>query len=37
LESLAPTSYVDGKDLFWWGERTRGARVRLADQLNAVV
>ena len=37
LESLAPTSYVDGKDLFWWGERTRGARVRLADQLSAVV
>lgn len=36
LETLAPTHFVDGKDLFWWGERTRHALVRLADQLNYV-
>jgi ABC-type Fe3+-hydroxamate transport system substrate-binding protein len=33
LETVAPTHFVDGKDLFWWGERTRHALVRLADQL----
>jgi len=27
LESVAPTVFVDGKDLFWWGVRTEG-RVR---------
>ncbi len=37
LESIAPTYFVDGKDLFWWGERTRRATERLADQLSAVV
>lgn len=37
LESIAPTSFVDGKDLFWWGERTRVAMGRLSDQLTAVV
>jgi hypothetical protein len=37
LESIAPTYFLDGKDLFWWGERTRDAMVRLADQLSAVV
>jgi ABC-type Fe3+-hydroxamate transport system substrate-binding protein len=36
LETVAPTHFVDGKDLFWWGERTRHALVRLADQLNYV-
>jgi ABC-type Fe2+-enterobactin transport system substrate-binding protein len=36
LESIAPTFFVDGKDLFWWGERTRRAMERLADQLRAV-
>lgn len=36
LESIAPTYFMDGKDLFWWGERTRAARGRLADQLSAV-
>ena len=29
LESVAPTTLVDGKDLFWWGVRTRGALERL--------
>ena len=24
LESVAPVRFVDGKDLFWWGVRTRG-------------
>ena len=36
LESVAPTLFVDGKDLFWWGERTRGALVRLASVLKAI-
>jgi ABC-type Fe3+-hydroxamate transport system substrate-binding protein len=36
LETVAPTHFVDGKDLFWWGERTRHALVRLADQLKSV-
>jgi ABC-type hemin transport system substrate-binding protein len=25
--------FVDGRDLLWWGARTRGALVRLAEQL----
>lgn len=33
LESLAPTRFVDGKDLFWWGERTSSALVRLRNEL----
>jgi ABC-type Fe3+-hydroxamate transport system substrate-binding protein len=37
LESIAPTYFVDGKDLFWWGERTRDAMVRVADQLTVVL
>jgi ABC-type Fe3+-hydroxamate transport system substrate-binding protein len=37
LASLAPTHFVDGKDLFWWGERTRHARGRLSDQLNTLM
>jgi hypothetical protein len=37
LESIAPTYFVDGKDLFWWGERTRRARDRLANQLSVVL
>jgi ABC-type hemin transport system substrate-binding protein len=37
LESIAPTYFVDGKDLLWWGERTRQALRRVADQLSAVV
>ncbi len=30
LEVVAPAVFVDGKDLVWWGERTRGALGRLA-------
>jgi ABC-type Fe3+-hydroxamate transport system substrate-binding protein len=30
LESVASTMFVDGKDLFWWGVRTRGALDRFA-------
>jgi ABC-type Fe3+-hydroxamate transport system substrate-binding protein len=37
LESIAPTHFVDGKDLFWWGERTRRALGRVADQISVVV
>ena len=31
LETVAPVFFVDGKDLFWWGERTAGAVGRLRD------
>jgi ABC-type Fe3+-hydroxamate transport system substrate-binding protein len=37
LTLLAPTFFVDGKDLFWWGERTRHAMGRLGDQLSAIL
>jgi len=33
LEKIAPTLFVDGQDLFWWGSRTRDALSRLADSL----
>jgi ABC-type hemin transport system substrate-binding protein len=33
LEAVAPTTFVDGKDLFWWGVRTSDALTRLATQL----
>jgi ABC-type Fe3+-hydroxamate transport system substrate-binding protein len=33
LSSVAPTSFVDGRDLFWWGVRTPGALGRLADSI----
>jgi ABC-type Fe3+-hydroxamate transport system substrate-binding protein len=33
LETVAPTTFVDGKDLFWWGERSSNALARLARQL----
>ena len=29
LELVAPTVFIDGKDLFWWGARTAGALERL--------
>jgi ABC-type Fe3+-hydroxamate transport system substrate-binding protein len=29
LEAFAPTLYVDGKDLFWWGARTPAALARI--------
>lgn len=34
LESVGPTTFVDGKDLFWWGARTEGALRRLDDLLD---
>jgi ABC-type Fe3+-hydroxamate transport system substrate-binding protein len=33
LETVAPTTFVDGQDLFWWGVRTPGAIERLRAQL----
>lgn len=33
LETVAPTLFVDGKDLFWWGQRTSVALDRLAHAL----
>ena len=33
LEPVAPTVFIDGKDLFWWGVRTEGAMARLAEVL----
>jgi ABC-type Fe3+-hydroxamate transport system substrate-binding protein len=33
LETVAPTIFVDGKDLFWWGTRTVGALTRLASAM----
>lgn len=30
LETVAPTHFVDGRDLFWWGTRTPDAVARLA-------
>ena len=34
LEAVAPVVFVDGRDLLWWGERTRGARARLSELLD---
>jgi ABC-type Fe3+-hydroxamate transport system substrate-binding protein len=33
LSSVAPTTFIDGKDLFWWGARTPGAVERLSAVL----
>jgi hypothetical protein len=33
LEAVAPTVFVDGRDLLWWGTRTRGAVARLGALL----
>ena len=35
LETVAPTLFIDGQDLFWWGVRTPAAVARLRDQLAA--
>lgn len=35
LETVAPTVFVDGKDLFWWGVRTPHAVSRLGSVLHA--
>ena len=37
LESVAPTLFVDGRDLFWWGVRTSGALGRLRDSIDSFV
>ncbi len=37
LESVAPTYFVDGKDLFWWGHRTRHALARVAAMAERIV
>ncbi len=34
LEVAGPVTFVDGRDLFWWGVRTRGAINRLARVLD---
>jgi hypothetical protein len=36
LESVAPTFFVDGKDLFWWGHRTRHALARFAATIEKI-
>ena len=33
LETVAPTVFVDGRDLFWWGSRTPDAYRRLRDAI----
>ena len=33
LEAVAPVVFVDGRDLLWWGTRTRAALARLAGVL----
>ncbi|MGQ0831878.1 MAG: helical backbone metal receptor [Microthrixaceae bacterium] len=33
LEAVAPVVFVDGRDLLWWGTRTRGSLARLAGVL----
>ena len=36
LERIAPTFFVDGQDLFWWGSRTEDAIQRLDAQLETI-
>jgi ABC-type Fe3+-hydroxamate transport system substrate-binding protein len=36
LQSVAPTTFVDGKDLFWWGERTHDALRRLSEMIEGL-
>lgn len=33
LESVAPATFVDGQDLFWWGVRTAAAMERLRSSI----
>lgn len=35
LERVAPVVFVDGRDLLWWGTRTRGALERLGQVFDA--
>lgn len=37
LESVAPTFFLDGKDLFWWGHRTSHALARLNKEVRRIV
>jgi ABC-type Fe3+-hydroxamate transport system substrate-binding protein len=37
LATVAPPVFVDGRDLLWWGVRTREALARLAETLTAVI
>lgn len=37
LSVIAPTHVIDGQDLFWWGTRTPGALVRVAETLRALL
>jgi ABC-type Fe3+-hydroxamate transport system substrate-binding protein len=36
LEQVAPTTLLDGKDLFWWGSRTSDALTRLEGVLSGL-
>lgn len=36
LETVAPTVFIDGKDLFWWGTRTPNALARLGEALSTL-
>ena len=36
LEAIAPTVFIDGQDLFWWGSRTLGAIGRLGHELDKI-
>jgi hypothetical protein len=35
LETVAPVTFVDGQDLFWWGVRTPAAIERLRSSIEA--
>jgi ABC-type Fe3+-hydroxamate transport system substrate-binding protein len=37
LESVAPTYFVDGRDLFWWGHRTQHALLRVAASIEKII
>lgn len=37
LAELAPVTFVDGQDLFWWGIRTPAALTRLAETLRSAI
>jgi hypothetical protein len=36
LATVARPVFVDGRDLFWWGARTKGAWRRLGDALQGI-
>ena len=37
LKSVAPVTFVDGQDLFWWGARTSAAVDRLDERLQSSI